>query len=163
MALYFIISVEEFGKVLDAPQTILVKANRVEEKYSNEQFLGYSFSEFESEQTDWFIFRDSEWNMKNIMYVTRQCGKGKFWNADTSNLQEIDYMDEKTNMLKTKEAFICDCDCDYGYGKLVLSSYIHGEPIEPFVPPIPSPSEVSEDVNRITENNSTIDLSKPVV
>lgn len=161
MALYYIISVEPYGKILNADKTILVKANRVEEKYENDLFLGYSFSEFESDLTDWFIFRDSEWNMKNIMYVTKQCGKGKFWDADTSNQQEINYLDGN-NMVMTKEAFICDCDYDYGYGKPVLCSYLHGEPIEPYVPPVPPVStENPNNSNKLKDNSFSFEIVKP--
>ena len=108
MELHVIISVESFGKVQNAEKTILVKANKVEEVFVNDFPLGYSFSKEESEDTDWFIFEDTEVNRDMIMYWVRNCEKDKFWGGTGYAIFQnvIEYYDVTEKMVKRRRVYL---------------------------------------------------------
>lgn len=164
MALYIIISVEEFGKVQNCEKTFLVKANQVKEIVVNNNPIGYDFTKMESSETEWFIFEKTELNLKKILFWVKQCEDNRFWAADAFGFLQasIEYFDTNDNKVKIKKVFLDGSNNTIECIKFYPESY--GETIDLQVPPIPfPPSGGSEDSERMADNNSIIDLSKPVV
>ena len=163
MALYIIISVEEFGKVLNYERTILVKANKVREVFVNNNQIGYDFTKMESQETEWFIFEDTELNKKKVSFWAKECERNRYWAADSFFFfrSHIDYFDNLEKKMKTKTVFL-DAS-KISFDEFILHADSDVEPIElPASADSPIPFPVSDELEEMNEG-SDIDLSKPVV
>ena len=162
MALYIIISIEEFGTVLNCERTILVKANKVREVFVNDNQIGYDFTKMESQETEWFIFKDTELNRKKVLFWAKECERNRYWAADSFYFfrSHIDYFDNLEKKIKTKKVFLDASENSFDGFKLQFER--GGEPVElPAPPASPVPFPISDELE--TNDGSDIDLSKPVV
>lgn len=105
---YIIISIESFGKVQNCNKTILVKANKVKPLFLNNNHLGYTFTKEDSDDTDWFIFEDTEMNRKKVHCWAKDCEKGRNWSPSSFPFFEsqIEYLDTKEKKMKIKKVFL---------------------------------------------------------
>lgn len=163
MALYIIISIEEFGKVLNYERTILVKANKVREVFVNNNQIGYDFTKMETQETEWFIFEDTELNKKKVLFWAKECERNRYWAAHSFFFcrSYIDYFDKLEKKMKTKQVFL-DAS-KFSFDELVSHNGSDVEPIElPAPPASPVPFPISDELEDINED-SNIDYTKPVV
>lgn len=169
MALYIIISIEEFGKVQNYERTILVKANKVREVFVNNYQIGYDFTKMESKETEWFIFEDTELNKNKVLFWAKECERNRFWAANSFFFftSYIEYFDNKDKKIKTKKVHL-DADSSTFKGSLFKTEAIsfdeNGAPIgqsDMQNSYVILPITAEQDFNDCSE--SDIDLSKPIV